>query len=165
MRALPHVPHSRKDEDAMAAGESCQVLQQLRSAGKRITAERELLLGIIGRNPHLDASEIYVLAKAERPRIGLATVYRTLSLLEEFGVVRASDLGESHHHFEVHREDHVHLICSQCGRILDVAPPPSLLRMASAQGFQVDNTRLELFGLCSACATKRSPKSATAKKG
>jgi len=65
-----------------------RAVEKLRAAGRRVTRERELLLGIIDRNPHLDATEIYRIAKDQRPQIGLATVYRTLNLLKEIGLVR-----------------------------------------------------------------------------
>ncbi len=62
-----------------------ETMKFLRAAGKRITPERKLLLHIISENAHLDASEIYQLAKREDPKISLSTVYRTVSLLEELG--------------------------------------------------------------------------------
>ena len=90
-------------------------IERLRASGRRMTRERELLVRIIDRNPHLDAAEIYRIARRKRPRIGLATVYRTLNLLEQLGVVRASELGETHSHYEVRQDDHLHLVCSECG--------------------------------------------------
>jgi len=141
----------------MPTYEAGRALERLQAAGKRITPERELLLRIIDRNDHLDASEIYSIAKAELPNIGLATVYRTLNLLQELGVVKTSDLGQDHHHFEVQREDHVHLICAECGRVFDAPPPDELQRLANSKGFRVESSRLEMFGLCADCAKKHPP--------
>ncbi len=137
-------------------------IERLRAAGKRLTPERELLVRVIGRNPHLDATEIYRIAKERQPRIGLATVYRTLNLLKDLGVVRACELGEAHLHYEVQEEDHLHLVCSDCGRIIDIPSPESLRNLTASQGFHVERIRLELIGYCEACARKRS---ATASKG
>ena len=131
-------------------------IERLRAAGRRVTPERELLVGIIDRNPHLDATEIYRIAREQRPRIGLATVYRTLTLLEELGVIQACELGEAHSHYEVQQDDHLHLVCSDCGRIVDVPSPESFRDVAKSQGFQVDRIRLELIGYCADCAKKRS---------
>ena len=131
-------------------------IERLRAAGRRVTPERELLVGIIDRNPHLDAAEIYRIAREQRPRIGLATVYRTLALLEELGVVQACELGEGHSHYEVQQDDHLHLVCSDCGRIIDVPSPEALRDVAESQGFHVDRIRLELIGYCADCAKKRS---------
>lgn len=133
---------------------SASAIEKLRAAGKRVTPERELLVRIIDRNPHLDAAEIHRIASADQPRIGLATVYRTLNLLKELGVVRASELGETHRHYEVRRDEHVHLVCSECGRILDIPSPEPLRALAASRGFRVERFRLELIGICSACAKK-----------
>jgi Fe2+ or Zn2+ uptake regulation protein len=129
-------------------------IETLRAAGRRITPERELLVRIIDRNPHLDASEIYGLAKEAQPRIGLATVYRTLKLLKELGVVHASELGETHRHYEVQVDEHIHLVCSECGRVVDVPAPKHLRSQADAHGFQVERYRLELIGRCAACMAR-----------
>ncbi len=137
---------------------SARPTDRLRAAGKRVTPERELLLGIIASNPHLDAMEIHRLAREKQPRISLATVYRTLSLLEELGIVRACELGEAHAHYEVQHDDHLHLVCSECGRIVDLPSPEPLRKLAASRGFHVERIRLELIGLCSACAEKRTAK-------
>jgi Fur family peroxide stress response transcriptional regulator len=131
-------------------------IERLRAAGRRVTPERELLVRIINRNPHLDATEIYRIAQEKQPRIGLATVYRTLNLLKDLGVVRACELGEAHRHYEAQQDDHLHLVCSDCGRIIDIPPPESLRDLAASQGFHVERIRLELIGHCDACARKRS---------
>ena len=135
----------------MAAAEKDRAIRRMTEAGKRITPERELLLRIIDRNAHLDATEIFEIARRERPRIGLATVYRTLNLLKDLGVIRASDLGDTHRHFEVQHDEHVHLICSCCGRVLDMPPPVALQRMATSRGFRIEQSRLDLMGLCAEC--------------
>jgi Fe2+ or Zn2+ uptake regulation protein len=131
-------------------------IERLQAAGRRVTPERELLVGIIDGNPHLDATEIYRIAREQRPRIGLATVYRTLTLLKELGVVQACELGETHSHYEVQQDDHLHLVCSDCGRILDVPSPGALHDVAKSKGFRVDRIRLELIGYCADCAKKRA---------
>ncbi len=127
---------------------------RLRAEGKRVTRERELLLGIIDANPHLDAAEIFRRARDVSPRIGLATVYRTLRLLETMDVIDANDLGEDHSHYEMRQQDHVHLVCSECGSVLDVTPSFDPEAFGRRRGFEVRQTRLELVGVCSACRAK-----------
>ena len=138
------------------AAENERALRRLAEAGKRLTPERELLLRIINQNAHLDASEIYEIARRERPRIGLATVYRTLNTLRELGLVRSTELGESHRHFEVEHDDHVHLICSQCGRVFEVPAPKELDQLAASQGFLVRQSHVDLVGLCEDCQAESS---------
>jgi Fe2+ or Zn2+ uptake regulation protein len=138
-------------EDGSVVSHADRVLEEVRSRGKRITAERRLLIEIISARPHLDAERLHRLAKRKQPQIGLATVYRTLRMLEECGLVRADELGEGHAHYEIDADEHFHLVCSKCGRIIDMPPPRSLLKRIEAQGFRVDRAQFECFGLCAEC--------------
>lgn len=128
-----------------------KISERLRAAGRRITPERELLLRIIERNAHLDATEIHRLARSVNPRIGLATVYRTLSLLGELDMIRSCGFGEDHSHYEVRQTDHVHLICIECGRVIDAPYPDGLRSLTEREGFAVRQSRLELLGVCDRC--------------
>jgi Fe2+ or Zn2+ uptake regulation protein len=132
-------------------GTDVQIAKRLRSAGKRLTPERSLLLRIITANPHLDAAAIHRIARSKKPRIGLATVYRTLRLLKELGIVRASEFGEDHFHYEVRHEDHIHLICRRCGVVVEVPCPSGLRELGARNGFEVHQTRFELIGYCRKC--------------
>lgn len=133
------------------------LVSRLRGSGKRVTPERVLLLRILEQHAHLDAEEIYRIAQADLPQIGLATVYRTLTLFKELGIVRTTDLGENHCHYEVRSEDHIHLVCSACGRITDIPMPSAVGRAARDQGFSVTRTHFEIFGTCQSCAKNASP--------
>ncbi|MFC2077471.1 Fur family transcriptional regulator [Candidatus Bipolaricaulota bacterium] len=135
---------------------SSPIAARLREAGRRMTTERELLFDIVSRHPHLDAGAIYRLAVEENPKLGLATVYRTLSLLAELDLVEVSALGEDHGHYEIRGDDHVHLVCLSCGEIREVAPMPDLRRLGEAEGFDVREARLELVGYCLSCQRRRS---------
>jgi len=130
------------------------VRSSLAAAGKRLTPERALLVDIIVRHPHRDATEIHQIARSKRPRIGLATVYRTLRVLEELGVVESRRLGEDHSHYEVRDREHLHLVCAVCGALADIPLPIDLHEVARATGYTVTRARLELVGLCPACARK-----------
>ena len=143
---------------------SPDVVSRLRSSGKRITPERKLLLRIIERHAHLDAEEIHQIAQRDRPQIGLATVYRTLTLLKDLGIVQTTDLGENHGHYEVHSEAHVHLVCSICGRVTHVPVPAALHEVAKKEQFAVQSTHFEIFGTCRSCSDKPSANS-EAKRG
>ena len=136
----------------MTAAKQPRIDERLRAAGRRVTPERELLLQIIERNAHLDATEIHRLAREINPKIGLATVYRTLGLLEELDMIRASGFGEDHSHYEVRHADHVHMICTECGRIVDAEYPTDLYEVIDREGFTVRESRLELLGLCAECS-------------
>jgi len=135
-----------------------QMVARLREDGRRITQERRLLFDIIARNPHLDAAAIYDLARKRNPRIGLATVYRTLNLLAELDLVDVSTLGEGHSHYEIRGDDHVHLICLDCGRVREIPALPDLETLDEVEGFEVYQAHLELLGYCEACRKKRKAK-------
>ncbi|HDJ29915.1 MAG TPA: hypothetical protein ENF29_02550 [Candidatus Acetothermia bacterium] len=133
-----------------------EVEQFLRASGKRVTSERRLILRIIEENPHLDASEIYALARKEDPKISLSTVYRTMTMLKELKLVEASDLGEDHDHYEVRLQEHYHLICLGCGRVIEIPPSDAITRLGEESGFEVVGVKLEIFGYCEECQKKRS---------
>ncbi len=131
-----------------------ETIQFLREKGKRITPERKLLLRIISENSHLDASEIYRLAVEEDEKMSLSTVYRTVRLLEELGLVERSGLGEDHHHYEVRVDEHYHLICLDCGKVVEILPVDAVRKLGEDQGFDVTGVKLELLGFCLTCRKK-----------
>ena len=135
-----------------------ETMRFLRAEGKRITPERKLLLRIISENAHLDASEIYRLAKKEDKKISLSTVYRTVRLLEDLGLVEASELGEDHYHYEVRLSEHYHLICLGCGKVVEIPPVGTIRELGEERGFEIVGVKLELFGYCPACRKKRAAK-------
>ncbi len=132
-----------------------EVEQFLRASGKRLTRERRLIIRIIEDNPHLDASEIYALARKEDPKISLSTVYRTMTMLKELKLVEASDLGEDHHHYEVRLQEHCHLVCLGCGKVIEIPIPKEIKQIGKEQGFEVVGVKLEVFGYCKECQKKR----------
>ena len=132
------------------------VLEILRAEGKRITAQRSLLLEVIRESEgHLDAGEIYQRARSKDPRISLSTVYRNLNLLRELGLISELHLDEEHHHYEVREEvEHYHLICSNCERVIEFDSPliPRLLAQVNAeQRFVVERVHIDMVGLCDDC--------------
>ncbi len=137
---------------------SSKALRFLRADGRRITRERRLLLRIIERNPHLDAAEIYELARKENPKISLSTVYRTVNLLRDLGLVEASSLGEDHYHYEVRFQEHYHLVCLDCGKVIEIPPSESVKQLGEKHGFDIVGVKLELFGYCPECRKKRVSK-------
>lgn len=131
----------------------------LRSEGKRITPQRALLLQIIEESQgHLDADEIYRLAKRRDPRLSLSTVYRTLSLLKELDVIEELHFDEEHHHYEIKAEaEHYHLICSDCGKIIEFHDPlVGQLReeVARENDFTISLVHIDFTGVCAQCRAK-----------
>jgi len=128
----------------------------LRRAGKRITPQRLLILETIREGEgHLDADEIYRLARQKAPNLSLSTVYRTISMLKEVGVIEEHHLGEEHHHYELKGgERHHHLICQGCGKVIEFEWPlgRELLRdLGEEYDFEIRGVRLDLTGYCAEC--------------
>jgi Fe2+ or Zn2+ uptake regulation protein len=128
----------------------------LRSAGRRLTAQRQLILEVLEEsNGHLDADALYDQAKARDAEISLATVYRTLAVLQEIGLVEEHRLGEDHGHFEVVRQEpHYHFTCLRCGKVIEFDTPlmAQIERaLCEQKGVRVTSTYLHASGHCAQC--------------
>ncbi|MEA3356181.1 MAG: transcriptional repressor [Candidatus Bipolaricaulota bacterium] len=128
-----------------------EAMRFLRAAGKRVTDERKLLLRIISEHPHLDASEIYRLAKQDNPKISLSTVYRTVNLLKELGLVKEVSLGGERKHYEVRWDEHYHFVCLGCGKVIELPALKEVRRLGEEQGLEILGVKLELVGYCNEC--------------
>lgn len=136
----------------------------LKGKGYKLTPQRRAVLDIIISNEgkHLTAEELYDLVKIECPEIGLATVYRTVLLLEELGVVCRLDLNDDGcSRYELVHEDenhqHHHLICTNCGKVIEVEG--DLLgslehAIEKKYEFKIKNHSVKFYGLCSECSNK-----------
>ena len=130
----------------------------LSSAGLRMTRQRALILEIIGHG-HLDADEVYRQAREKQPRFSLSTVYRTLRMLKEQGLVDELHFGEAHHHYEVKSSaEHHHLVCLGCGKIVEFECqlcPEMKQEIAREKGFEVTGVEVHMTGYCSKCRQGR----------
>src|SRR3954470_6896810 len=108
------------------AREKEQLLQYLRGRGQRVTGERLALFDeIFSQHGHIDAEELLSAMKERGLKISRATVYRNLDLLVESGLARKQRLGSRGFLYEhMHAgQQHDHLVCTGCGRVVDFAPP------------------------------------------
>jgi Fur family transcriptional regulator, ferric uptake regulator len=125
----------------------------------RITAQRRLLVQIIQDSPrHLDAAKLLEIAKQRDGEIDRSTVYRTIGLLKEQGLIDELDLmhleGEKHYYEAKTNRDHCHLACFRCGAIIEYASPAfEKLKdeMAKRGDFTIRVVRLEAGGFCKRC--------------
>mgnify|MGYP001046308421 CR=1 FL=1 len=134
--------------------------QVLNSASRRVTAQRALLLELLHRSSgHLDADELYRLARDSYPRISLSTVYRNLQLFKKLGLVEEHHFAEERHHYEVKSAaEHQHLLCLSCGKIVEFACPLSLQfkeEISKRYKFDITGVELRMTGLCLNCRKKR----------
>lgn len=135
------------------------LMRELAARRVRITAQRRLVVGIIQDSPrHLDAATLLELARKQDPEIDRATVYRTIALLKDRGLIDELDLmhieGEKHYYEAKTNRDHCHMACFRCGAIMEYASSSfEKLKeeMAKQSGFQIRVVRLELGGFCKRC--------------
>jgi Fur family ferric uptake transcriptional regulator len=134
-------------------------MKELTERGVRITAQRRLLVGIIQDSPrHLDVATLLEIAKKQDPNIDRATVYRTIALLKDRGLIDELDLmhieGEKHYYEAKTNRDHCHMACFRCGAIMEYASSSFeklKVEMARESGFQIRVVRLEVGGFCKRC--------------
>jgi len=137
-----------------------KVKDKLKEKGFKLTPQRRATLDVIINNQgkHLNTEEIYDLVKQDCPEIGLATVYRTLQLLDEICVISKLSLddGCSRYELNTHEDDHQHhhLICQKCGEIIEVEI--DLLEhleeeIEKVYNFKINDHKVKFFGMCSKC--------------
>jgi Fur family ferric uptake transcriptional regulator len=134
---------------------------RLHARGLRWTPQRRLLLNVLSQaDGHITASELIERCRAADPGTIPSTVYRTLDVLEELGLVRHGHGADGREEFHVLPEDeHGHLHCRGCSRSWEIgsAEARSLVQsLESGRDFAVDLSHLTIVGLCSDCR-KRSP--------
>ncbi|MGB6875425.1 MAG: Fur family transcriptional regulator [Candidatus Acidiferrales bacterium] len=147
----------RSENDAAITRRS--LMEELATRGMRMTKQRRLLVGIIQNSSrHLDAASLLEIAKKQDSEINRATVYRTIALLKERGLIDELDLmhleGEKHYYEVKTSRDHCHMACFRCGAIMEYASPSFeklKTEMAKQSGFEIKVVRLEVGGLCQRC--------------
>jgi Fur family ferric uptake transcriptional regulator len=132
----------------------------LKSAGLRMTSQRALILDIISQgHEHLDADEVYQLARQRQPNLSLSTVYRNLQLLKRLGLVKELHFDESHHHYEAKPSvEHHHLVCLDCGKVVEFGCALSQKmrqEIARKKGFKVTGVEVHMTGYCARCRRKK----------
>ena len=132
----------------------------LKSSKLKFTSQREAILRTLYNHPqHFTSENLYLLVKKNYAKlnIGIATVYRTLSLLEENGLVSSISLGTQGKKFEIaNKPHHDHLICEGCGEIIEFENPKIEQlqeEVAKENGFLLTNHLMQLYGLCQRCQT------------
>ena len=127
---------------------------RLRASGHRLTPQREVVLAAVERLGHATPQEVF--DHVVDHGINLSTVYRTLELLDELGLIRHAHLSDrvpTYHSITDH--EHFHLVCRGCQRVQSVAGTQLAdfaRQVAIDQGFAVDTGHLTVFGICRDCS-------------
>jgi Fur family transcriptional regulator, ferric uptake regulator len=128
---------------------------ELRSRGYRLTPQRQLVLEAVRRLRHATPEAIANEVRRTAPGVNITTVYRTLELLEELGLVTHAHLNHGAPAYHAADNEHVHVVCRACDSVSDA--PADLVsdvvrRMKQESGFTVDVGHITLFGTCAACS-------------
>jgi Fur family transcriptional regulator, ferric uptake regulator len=130
--------------------------EQLRASGHRLTPQRELVLAAVEHLGHATPDEVYDEVRTHSESINLSTVYRTLELLDDLGLIRhahLSDRAPTYHSARGH--EHAHLVCRECRRVISIDRSDmeeALGALAAAHGFGPDYGHLTVFGSCRDCS-------------
>ena len=137
-----------------------EFINKLEVSGYRFTKQRRMVWEIIleNRGQHLNTDEIFNEVQKRYPHIGVATVYRTLQLLEKIGLVQHIYLGDGRLRYQIsnpeEKYEHHHLICQICGEVIDTKEDMLELLKENIflkEGFRVTNHSAKFFGICKRC--------------
>ncbi|MGC8721175.1 MAG: Fur family transcriptional regulator [Caldisericaceae bacterium] len=129
----------------------------LKENNLKVTKTRLAIYNYLKNNyTHPSIYEIYSGVKKELPGISYATIYNVVNLFVKKGVVKELATTENKKRYDGNTQDHVHLICLKCGKIQDLPFDFSDLRkLAEAQGWEIQETSLNIYGLCKDCKNKK----------
>ncbi|MGH2559963.1 MAG: Fur family transcriptional regulator, partial [Thermomicrobiales bacterium] len=129
---------------------------RLRAVGQRVTPQRLMILGVFAHpGEHLTAEEVFARVERISPALNRSTVYRTLELFRDLGLISETDLGGGVRQYELLDDGrHHHLICRGCGHMVeldDALVEPLRDRIQDQYGFAAGIDHLALFGWCAEC--------------
>jgi len=139
-----------------------QFIEYLRRTGQKVTgARRQVLEEVFRHHDHFDAEELYQRLKERRAAVSRATVYRTLILLDQCGLVRKIEIGDNRSRYEhiLGHPHHDHLICLSCGRLEEFSHPlieEMQSQVCQQHSFQMLSHALQIYGFCRECQTVRT---------
>jgi Fur family transcriptional regulator, stress-responsive regulator len=148
-----------KTHDHSTPRDDAELAELLRERGLRATSQRVVMHRLLrDRDRHVSAEELLSETSERLPGVSLPTVYATLELFEQLGIVRRVNGGGGTLLWDTRADTHHHMICRNCGRIEDMDTPLDLeraRRSAARAGFQPDRAEVVVSGLCASCARER----------
>jgi Fur family ferric uptake transcriptional regulator len=145
--------HPRTHPSPAPAGE---LAARLRELGLRVTPQREQVLDAVRTLGHATPEQICEALEG----VDTTTVYRTLELLEQIGLIRHAHLGHGAPSYRPAEDEHIHVVCHACGAVSDADPAlvQSLAeRLLADGGFVLDRAHFTVFGRCRQCAAEQMP--------
>jgi Fur family ferric uptake transcriptional regulator len=140
---------------ASATAAAGDLADRLRERGLRVTSQREQVLTAVRSLGHATPEQI----SESLSGVDLTTVYRTLELLEEIGLVRHAHLGHGAPSYRPAEDEHIHVVCHACGAVVDADPrlvDPLADDLLAGDGFVLDRSHFTVFGRCRNCAAEQN---------
>ena len=132
----------------------------LKEAGLKATFQRMSILEEIERYGHLSVDEIYEKVVMGYPSLSLATVYKNIILMVEKGVLAEVPIIGRKSKYEIVKEDHIHLVCTECGEVIDhdctQMAEQMYQQLSQESAFALNRRQVNLYGVCSHCQQKQS---------
>ena len=149
-------------------------INRLKDCGFKLTPQRKVIWEAMeDLSGHVTPQQLYDALSVNHPEIGLVTVYRTLSLFKDVGLICEIDCGDGLFHYTMHdchdadneefeHHHHHHLICTECSSVIELDEIPDIDRITSdlesASGFAITSHKLDFFGVCSDCLKRKAVK-------
>ncbi|MFH1073834.1 MAG: transcriptional repressor [Candidatus Firestonebacteria bacterium] len=139
---------------------------RFKGCGCKMTIGREAILSILSQaDKHLSAEDVYIKVRSDYPRIGLATVYRTLELMVRMNLLYKFDFGDKRARYEIAGDEkgenhHHHLVCKKCSRVIDyddfIDKEVELLEktekgLSKKYNFNITDHLIQFYGICDKC--------------
>lgn len=145
---------------AMETNEIKKIFEQ---NNQKFTKQREIIFKVLKESSpkHVTPEELFSIVHEQNKQIGIATVYRTLNIFEELGIVNKQEFTDQAYTYEIidpSNDHHDHIICTECGKIIeeDILDKDSIYQSLKNQyDFNLNNYSLRIYGICSECAKNK----------
>lgn len=134
------------------------LINNLKNNNLKVTPQRLTIYSYLCNNHiHPSAETIYNNVKEQNPTISLATVYKTLKSLKDSGLIQEINVGEDSFRYDAQVTSHIHVICKNCGKIVDYFPTDSFIssvqdKIANNTDFNIDTNQMYFYGTCKDCS-------------
>lgn len=131
-----------------------ELQRELRARGYRLTPQRQLVLDAVRRLGHSTPESLATEVQRTAPSVNITTVYRTLELLEQLGLVRHTHLDHGAPTYHPAEHEHIHLVCRACNAVIEQSTDlvaDLVAKLADEQGFAADVGHITIFGRCQEC--------------
>jgi Fur family transcriptional regulator, ferric uptake regulator len=128
--------------------------RELRAHGYRLTPQRQLVLDAVRRLGHSTPDALATEVQRVAPSVNITTIYRTLDLIEQLGLVRHAHLDHGAPTYHPAEDEHVHLVCRSCGSVTEESTglvAGLVQQLAEERAFTVDVSHITIFGRCGRC--------------